>query len=117
MSNSQNADTLLADAEGFAVLVERFGNMAKSLDEMKSAMSHMATKEQVAQLVGRNEFQKLEWEIARMRDDAQKMESTLRAEIDRGSIKKLWNNFTSIVSGALAVLALVIALTGWKRGS
>ena len=117
MATNNKTDTLLADAEGFAVLVERVGNMAKSIEEMRVGISHMATKEQVAQLVSRSEFEKLEWEITRIRDDSQRMETSLRSEIDRGSIKKLWQNFTSVVSGALSVIGLVIAITGWQPGN
>jgi hypothetical protein len=86
-----------------AILVEQMGHLAEKMEQMNSRLDHMATKEQVAQLVARPEFDRLAW----------RMEQVERA-VEENKPLNLWKNLTVIIGGLGGIIALVVTLTGWK---
>jgi hypothetical protein len=111
---------LQPDAEGFAVLAERVGNMMDAINglrsEFRESIAQMVEHKDIAHFVKQGELERQKWEIDQLRRDLSASEARLREEIDRSSVKKLWGSFTGIVSGILSVIALVAVLTGWKPG-
>ncbi len=86
-----------------AILVEQMGHLAEKMEQMNSRLDHMATKEQVAQLVARPEFDRLAW----------RLEQVERA-VEENKPLNLWKNLTVIVGGVGGIIALVVTVTGWK---
>jgi hypothetical protein len=86
-----------------AILVEQMGHLAEKMEQMNSRLDHMATKEQVAQLVARPEFDRLAW----------RMEQVERA-VEENKPLNLWKNLTVIIGGLGGIIALVVTVTGWK---
>lgn len=112
---------LQPDSEGFAVLAERVGNLMDAViglrREFRESVAQMVEHKDIAHFVKQGEMERQKWEIEQLRRDLHAAEVRLREEIERGSVKKLWGNFTSLVGGALAIIALIVALTGWKPDS
>ena len=108
-----------------AVLSERLRALTEAVEDIKNSLQHMATKEQVAQLVSRSEFDRARWDIEQLRKDHERTQTetgllisksieALRGEIERASVKSLWKNLTTVVAGLSGILALIVALTGWR---
>ncbi len=95
-------------------MAERMRVLSEQMEDIKLSLSHMATKEQVAQLVGRNEFERQTWALEQLRIDMERESKALREEIERSSVRKLWGNLTAIVGGLLSIAVLVVTLTGWR---
>lgn len=114
MANTSQADNVLQGPQGIAVLSERLNSVAAAVDDIRDRLGHMATKEQVAQLVSRSEFDRQTWELTKLREDMDREVASIRTDIDRNSFRKLWSHVTTIVSGLVSLLALWAAVTGWK---
>ena len=114
MANLNPADNVLAGPQGIAVLSERLNALATAVEDIRDRLGHMATKEQVAQLVSRSEFERQTWELGKLREDLNREIKSVKDEIDRKSLWKLWGHFTTIASGLVSLIALYAAMTGWK---
>lgn len=86
-----------------AVMLEKLGTLTEAMEQIRNSLQHMATKEQVAQLVSRSEFEKMAWRIEQLEKQAQD-----------NSPLAVWKNFTLVVSGLVSLIALVVAVTGWR---
>jgi hypothetical protein len=97
-------------AVAIALLAQHIAHLAENLESMNSRLDHMATKEQVAQLVARSEFDRLSWRVAEQERDFVRLVKT----VEDNKPMSLLKSFTFVVSGVTAVIVLVITLTGWK---
>jgi predicted Holliday junction resolvase-like endonuclease len=90
-----------------AILVEQMSHLAEKMEQMNvqvnARLDHMATKEQVAQLVARPEFERLAWRLEQV-----------EKAVEENKPLNLWKNLTVVVGGVGGILALIVALTGWK---
>mgnify|MGYP006349706559 FL=1 len=78
-----------------AVLVEQMKQLAIAMEQIRDSLSHMATKEQVAQLVSRSEFQEFKWRL-----------EAVERKAEENSAWNLWKNWLVIVGGVGGMLAL-----------
>lgn len=102
-------DTVRHDsALSLEVVAYKLQSLAESIDDIKRSMTHMATKEQVAALVSRSEFERQSWELAAHKEHTDREIRTLRDEIERNSVRKLWATITTLASGAAGIVALVM---------
>jgi hypothetical protein len=97
-------------AVAIALLAQQMTHLAEKLEQMDSRLDHMATKEQVAQLVARSEFDRLSWRVSEHEKDFIRLAKT----VEDNKPMSLWKSFTFVVSGVTAVLVLVATVTGWK---
>jgi len=105
MPNTGQITNLPESAPSYAVVVERLRVLADSVDSIRDSLQHMATKEQVAQLASRADVEKLQWQI-----------DALKTDVEKNSVAAVWKNLTTIVAGLSGIIALIVALTGWKPG-
>lgn len=88
--------------------------LAEAMADIKASLEHMATKEQVAQLVSRREFDRLSWDLQRHKDDHSRQISELKIIIDGRSWRALLQNWALVVSVATSTIALYAVIVGWK---
>lgn len=101
-------DTVRNQALSLELFAFQLQALADSVEEIKRGMQHMATKEQVALLVSRSEFDRQTWELNAHREQTNREFRAIRDEIERNSVRKLWATITTIASGAAGIVALVM---------
>lgn len=111
MPNADKPDTVRASGplspELFAYQLQQ---LAEAVEQIKRGMEHMATKEQVALLVSRSEFDRQTWELNAHKEQTEREFRLLRDDIERNSVRKLWATITTLASGAAGIVALVLQL-------
>lgn len=108
MIQPEKVDTARSQALSLEIFAFQLQALAESVEEIKRGMMHMATKEQVALLVSRSEFDRQKWELDAHRQQTEREFSAIRDEIERNSVRKLWATVTTIASGAAGIVALVM---------
>lgn len=115
MPPTDKQDTVRHGALSPELFAYQLQSLAAAVEEIKLGMAHMATKEQVALLVSRSEFERQTWELDAHRQQTDREFRALREEIERNSVRKLWATVTTIASGAAGIVALVMQIL--PRGS
>ena len=77
--------------------------LSKLEQAVEQIQQHMATKAQVAQLASRSDVERLQWQI-----------DALKEKVERTSVWTIFRNWTTIVAGLSATIALAVVL--YKMG-
>ncbi len=103
----QNDDTLSTAAPtNIAVLVERMTTLATTVQDIKQRLDHMATKEQVAQMVARPEFERLTWELAQHKRDTENQFKAILESMSARSWRAIFKDWTLIAAAISSTVAL-----------
>lgn len=121
MPASKPPDTLHPDEKGFGALVERVGNVQESLAQL---VDEMRRQTETIKAVT-DDSNRTKWQVEALQERLlaterdlqtrlQQQDKQLREEIERGSLRKIWGNATSILSGLVSLVALLVALGLFK---
>ena len=103
MPAMEKISSLPESAPSYAVVVERLRVLGDAMEGIRESLQHMATKEQVATLASRADVDRLQWQL-----------DALKEKVEKNSVAAIWKNLTTIVAGLSGILALIVALTGWR---